>query len=478
MKAYATGGFLRDSILGVPARDLDISISGDPLEVGQRVADTFGGNYFALDEEKGLARVLLPGLGVHIDLLPLRGGIEDDLRGRDFTIDAMAAPLRDIPSGSIALIDPTGGMEDLRAGVVRAASEQALVDDPLRLLRGVRLATQLDFKIEPDTADIIQRHAARITSAAAERQRDEVVHILASPRARDGLRLMDALGLFARVLPEMDGTRGTEQPKEHYWDVFNHSIETVGFLDTLLSPVEPADVARARLWRELWQQRDGGEDGEWWPNRRDYLAAEVVPGTPRAAAIKLGGLLHDIGKPATRAPDDTGRIRFFGHTEIGAAMAVRMVGRLRFSAKELSLVGTMVKAHMRPMQMAQQGPPTSRAVYRFFRDCGDAAIDTLLLSLADHLATVGPRLIMEGWRQHVVLVQYILWKRFQEPQVISPPVLLRGGELMEALGLLPGPQVGRLLEMIREAQAAGEVNTKEEALKLARSAIEADQGNH
>ncbi len=191
--AYATGGCLRDAILGLPLHDLDISITGDPLEVGPQIADAFGGDYFPLDEERRLVRVLLPDRGVQLDLLPLRGEIEDDLRGRDYTVDAMAASLREVAGGQIDLIDPTGGRHDLRARLIRAVSEDAFVADPLRLLRGARLATQLDFQVEEGTAALIRRHAATVTTAAVERQRDELIRTLSSVRAARGLRLVDEL---------------------------------------------------------------------------------------------------------------------------------------------------------------------------------------------------------------------------------------------------------------------------------------------
>ena len=137
------------------------------------------------------------------------------------------------------------------------------------------------------------------------------------------------------------------------------------------------------------------------------------------------------------------------------------------------MVCAMIEAHLRPMQMAQSTPgePTRRAIYRFFRDTAEAGIDTLFLSLADHVGTVGPRLDMDGFRRHVALVNHILAKRFEDVEVVSPPRLLRGDELIAALGLSPGPVVGELLEVIREAQAAGEVVTRDQALALARARL-------
>jgi len=462
IEAYATGGFLRDALMGRPVRDIDISARGDPLALAGGLAAEAGGHWFPLDEERRLARVQLTQERLHIDLQPLRGDIQADLRGRDYTIDAMASPMGAVAAGQLQIIDPTGGLADLEAGVLRAVSEAALRDDPLRLLRGPRIAAQLGFRMEAQTQEMIRRHAPLLARAAAERQRDELRYILATPRAGQALRLVDALGLLAYLLPELEPARGAEQPKEHYWDVLGHSLATVEYLDVLLSEAEPEAVPGRVLWQALWSEL------AWWQEGADYFREEVVPWMSRAALLKLGGLLHDVGKPATRSTDETGRMRFFGHQHVGADIAAAALRRLRFSSREVAMVRAMVAAHLRPVQMAQQGPPTRRAIYRFFRDTGEAGIETLFLSLADHLATVGPRLNEAGWRRHVALTSYILEKRLREADVVAPPKLLKGEEVMAALGLPPGPLVGQLLEAVREAQAAGEISTREEALALAR----------
>ncbi len=467
--AYATGGFLRDALLGKKVHDLDISVSADPLQLGPRLADTFSGHYFPLDAERRLVRVLLPAHDIHLDLQPLTGPIEDDLLTRDYTVDAMAAPLGEVAAGSPSqegLIDPTGGFDDLRAGTIRLVSEDALRRDPLRLLRGVRLATQLGFRIEPQTRAAVQRHASLLEGVAAERQRDELVQILATPRATAGLRLMDELDLLDRVMPEIAITRGVEQPKEHHWDVFGHSLAAVEALDMLLDEEAPDSEPAKSLRNELWTQLD------WWSDGRGYFSREYVPNTQRCSLIKLAGFLHDIGKPETKSFDDTGRMRFLGHADAGAEIALRLMQRLRFSSREAELVRAMVDEHLRPLQLFQQGMPTRKAIYRFFRDTGEAGIDTLFLSLADHLATVGPRIDLEGWRRHVAVVDYLLRTRLHEPEVVHPPKLIDGDDLMSELGLPPGPLVGELLEIVREAQAAGEVSTRDEAVELARRQLE------
>ncbi|MEX0800364.1 MAG: HD domain-containing protein [Dehalococcoidia bacterium] len=464
--AYVTGGFLRDALLARASRDVDLSIDGDPLEAGPALADAMRGSYFALSEEQAIVRIVAPELGAQVDLLPLRGEIENDLRRRDFTIDAMAASLTEAASGKATVIDPTGGRDDLRRRLVRAVSEEAFRQDPLRPLRGARLAVELEFTIEAATTELIRTYAANLPEAAAERQRDELMRILATDRAGEGMRLLDDLRLLEVILPEMTGSRGVEQPKEHHWDVFGHLLAAVGNLDMLLGEREPSDEPQRELWRALWT------GVAWWEGARGYFREQMIVERPRSAVLKLAALLHDIGKPETKTFEESGRMRFFGHADVGADKAAAILRRLRFSSREVSLVRAMVKAHLRPVQMGQQGPPTRRAVYRYFRDCGDdAGMLTLFLSLADHLATVGPRVDIEGWRQHVALVNYILAKRLQEEETIMPPRLLGGDELMTELDLSPGPLIGRFLETIAEAQAAGDIATREDALELARSLL-------
>jgi poly(A) polymerase len=208
------------------------------------------------------------------------------------------------------------------------------------------------------------------------------------------------------------------------------------------------------------------------PDVEKHFAEGASPEHGRAGLLKVGGLLHDIAKPETRTVDENGRMRFFGHASEGAGMVGPVLRRLRFSGAEIRLVEAMVREHLRPLQISKDGHPSRRALFRYFRDCGEAAIDVLFLSLADHLATVGPRLNWGGWRRHVAVIKHILMQRYADETLIAPPRLLTGHDLMEALGLSPGPLVGQLLATVEDAQGAGEVRNREEALALARRELE------
>ena len=474
VRAWATGGFLRDSILGRTIGDIDLTIDGDPLDVGRVVADDLGGHYVVLDAERRHVRIARPD-GPNVDITPLRAAdITGDLRQRDFTINAMAVDLPTVGE-EFELLDSTSGMEDLHDRSVRMIAEQRLVDDPLRLLRGVRIATQLEFALETETAGAIRRQAASILDVAPERQREEIARIFSTDRAGAGVRLLEELGLFAHVFQEMVVTRGVEQPKEHTYDVLGHCMAAVEYLDVVLAEDEQSapryeSLPNLPYWRVFWDELAACE------GLREYLREPLAGDFDRRGLLKFCGLLHDIGKPATKSFEANGRMRFFGHSDAGAKLAAKLMRRLRFSSREVSMVKAMIEAHLRPLQMAQSGGPSRRAVYKFFRDTGEAGIETLILSIGDHLATVAHRVNPDHFRQHAALIAHIIRTRFEDNSVVSPPRLVDGDDLMAAFGLEPGETVGRLLEAIRESQAAGEVIDREEALALAGRMLDASEG--
>jgi hypothetical protein len=203
-----------------------------------------------------------------------------------------------------------------------------------------------------------------------------------------------------------------------------------------------------------------------------HLSQPISDDRARLTVLKLVALLHDLGKPATKSFDDKGGIHFYGHGEEGAEVVGAILRRLRFGGSEVSLAKTIVANHMRPPLLAGEEVVTRRAVYRFFRDTGDAGVDTLLLYLADHLATWGPNLRMERWWRRVEFVASMLADYYERHQkVISPPKLINGYDLMDEFDLEEGPRIGELLEVVREAQVEDEVRTKEEALALVKGLL-------
>ena len=460
--AYLVGGFVRDMLLDRDTADIDIAVASDALATASGAADTLGGRYVRLEDRLG--RVIFPETGWHIDFTTLEGGIEQDLARRDFTIDAMAFELDKALETSFdeaSMIDPYHGHKDLLDKKVRAVRNTVFREDAVRLVRAMRIASELGFDIDAATEDLMRRDAALIAGVAGERVREELLRLLALPGAGRRLAHLGELGLLTALVPELSPTRGVDQPVVHVWDVYQHSIQTVAALEYVLHEEDWDHADPGVLAMVPWSERLG-----------HHFDREVGHGSTRRTLLKLSALLHDIAKPQTKATDADGRTRFLGHPQEGAAVAAAVLERLRFSNREIQLVELLVRYHLRPTQMGQEGEaPTRRAIYRYFRDLGDAGLDLLFLSLADHLATRARTLDMEQWRQHTTLTAFVLENRFAETPA-APPRLIDGDDIITVFGLSPGPRIGELLEAVREARAAGEITERQQALDYIRDLID------
>jgi len=429
-------------------------------------------DYYPLDRERDTGRVLLrrDGQRIELDFAALRGpDLPADLRARDFTINALAVE----PDGE--LVDLVGGQADLQAGLIRAVSADALDADPLRMLRSVRLAAELGLRLETATAAWMAERAGALARVSAERVRDELVRTLAAPSAAAHLGLLDELGLLPVIFPELGPLKEQAQTFPHRFDVWRHTLMVVdtveGVEQTLVGrrPLQTGADAPAGAWDDVAEAL-----APFASALTAHLAADCgVEGRDRRTFLRLAALCHDLGKPLTCTEDDERRLHFYNHEQVGAQMAEERMRQLCFSRAEAARVGGIVAAHMRPCHLAEPfQSPARRAIYRFFRAVGDAGIEVALLALADHLAVWGPNLQPERWAWRVEGARTLLSHYFQRrEETIAPPRLVGGDELLAELGLTGGPQVGRLLEGIREAQAAGEVRTREEALALARRLV-------
>ncbi len=463
VKAYLVGGFIRDALLEMATADIDIALATDALKVAPEIAQALGGKFVALDKQNRIGRLVLPDKKApsegrwQLDFTSFEDGIEKDLARRDFTIDAMAVDLAEVIGGNPTLIDPFNGLGDLEDKVIRAVAYSVFEDDPVRLLRGARMSAELGFSFDKETEALVKSQCHLIINVAGERLREELVRLLAIPHPERFLFHLDELGLITALFPELAKAKGVEQPKEHAWNVFDHSLQTVIAVDYVLHQGD-------------WEYADDEVLAvvPWSDELAEHFAQEVGGGCSRRALLKLAALLHDISKPETKAVAEDGRTRFLGHAKLGAEGAAERLSRLRFSSKEAKLVEIVINYHMRPGQMSQQGLPTQRAIYRYFRDTGEAGIDILFLSLADHLAARGPNLDMTGWREHAETVAYVIDKHFEQKRLVEPARLVDGNDLIKIFGLEPGPALGEILEAVREAQASGELASRQEALDYIR----------
>jgi poly(A) polymerase len=447
---WVVGGAIRDALLGEEVADADLAVMpGSEEEAARSIAGVAGGSAFSLSEEHATWRVISPTDGWHLDVAALRARtIEDDLRERDFTVNAIAVPL----AGGDPL-DPTGGIADCEARRLRAASEHAFRDDPIRLLRAARLSSTHALALDPATVELARSEASQAAEPAGERQFAELRGLVAGPGPLRGMELMDELGLTGVVLPELDALRGVVQNPNHHLDVLGH---TLAVLEEWLG-VE-ADLP--------------GFDQELAPRLADFLAEPLADDLTRVGALRFGALFHDLGKPATRS-EGGGYVTFIGHDQVGGRIIAGICRRLKTSRRLGTHLEGLALHHLRLGFLIHQRPLSRRAIYEYLSSAEPVAADVTLLSVADRLAArgEGPLASPEMVEAHLDLAREMLpdalaWHADGPPR---PPV--SGDELAAELGLAPGPEMGRVLEELRAASYAGEIGTRAEALERARELI-------
>jgi putative nucleotidyltransferase with HDIG domain len=443
---WIVGGAVRDAALGQRVDDLDLAVAGDPAPLARALGRELGEHAFELSAEFGTWRVAGPGGSGQVDLTVLRGtGIEADLAERDFTVGAVAVPLR---GGET--IDPFGGLADLEGRLLRAVGEGSFAADPLRLLRAARLAAELDLALETRTAELARALAGRAADPAGERQLAELRQLVGGPDPLRGLALLEDLGLTPVVLPELETLRGIEQGPNHHLDVYDH---TIAVLEHTLE-----------IERDL--DRFAGERAdEVAALLAEPLADEVSHGT----ALRFGALFHDIGKPATRGERD-GFVSFVGHDHEGAEIIGGICARLRASRKLTQHLRGLALHHLRLGFMIHEAPLPPRRVHEYLRATEPVSADVTLLTVADRLSArgVGPIASPEMVEAHLGLARQLVAAALDWRRDGPPAPFLRGDELAAELGIEEGPGLGAILAELEAAQYAGEVSTRAEAVEFAR----------
>ena len=489
---YVVGGAVRDYLLtgNTQPTDLDLVVTQAALPTAQRVANQLGWAYYPLDEARDTARLVFPntyGTPLVCDVTSLRGGsIEADLLGRDFTVNALAFVLeRGIQANkdTVQLLDVCHGQKDLANRVLRRVSATSFADDSVRLLRAVRFIYQLGFTLEAATLEQIKRAGESIRLASPERVRDELWKTLVTPAPAEAIELLRQLGLLPYVLPEVDALVGIEQSAPHHEDVYYHTLRVVQNAATLRAWLRDAPLTEegaAASWCTVLQP--------WRKQLQQHFARATAGLREQSDWLIWFALLHDIGKPSTRSveaqPDGTQRYRFLEHETVGARMAEERLTHLRLARHEINQSQTVIAHHMRPHLLAASfadQPLSRRAAYRFFRDTSGNQLDhpvgveIILLALADFAAIQqqSPSFsVAPNWLAYAAHIQELLAFLFADErpwQQAHQQPLVDGHTLMARLKLAPGPQVGQLLEAVREAQAAGEIHTVDEAITLARA---------
>lgn len=450
-RAWLVGGAVRDALLGRPTPDFDLAVEGDVAALAREFGRRAGGHAFQLSEAFGAWRVRSHEQDWQVDLTPLMGEtLDQDLRRRDLTINAIA---RELSSGS-ALIDPCGGVADLEARRLRSVGPHSFTDDPLRVLRLARMAAELGFTPEPETLRLAAESAPRLSGVAAERVFAELRLTLVSDGAVGGLELAGGIGATAAVLPELEALRGLVQSDYHHLDVYEHTLATLqASIDLVNDPSSSFGDALA-------------------PALQEFLSEPLANELTRGQALRFGALLHDIAKPLTYAVSEEGRPTFFQHDLRGAELTTKILARLRASDRLNTHVTALARHHLRLGFLVHERPLSRRATYHYLATCEPVEVDVTVLSVADRLATRGRNadravaLHLDLARE--MLVEALAWRR-ERPR---PPIA--GDELARAVGIGPGPQLGRLLAELAEAAYAGEIGSDEELLAHARDWVAQD----
>ena len=447
------GGAVRDLLMDRKIKDLDIATSWPDTarDLAVEFANVTRRRLVEYTHEQAIYRVVAKD-DPQVDFTdPVGGDRESDLVRRDFTCNALALELTGDTKGE--LIDPTRGQIDIEKKIVRMTSAAVFTDDPLRLLRAFRFASQLGFKIDDLTLKAISENANRLRETAGERVQLELCDIFGSGNLRRLIESMDKSGVLHVLFPELSWQKGMDQNDYHHLDVWGHTLEVVDQMERIFKLREQI----------LVPYRD---------KIREYLDFTYPSGHSRLSLIKLASLLHDIAKPHCRDVKEDGRVTFIGHERKGAELVREHMTGLKFAAYEREFVGTIIEGHLRPMLLTNEEAEKPRMAYRFFRDFGDAALAIILLSLADRYSAQGVKITSDHNERHVKTMAYFLDCLFNKTSVIvRPPQLVDGATLMHEFGLEPGPIIGLLLRRVQEAQVMNEIITRDDALEFCRKII-------
>jgi len=467
---YLVGGAVRDTLLLRQNHDFDFVLPCNALRIAKKVANKIGAAYFPLDEERQTARLIVDRsneIRLHLDFATFRGDdLEVDLSHRDFTINAMAVDLRQPQK----LYDPKGGAADLKAGRLVACSPGSFDSDPIRILRAIRFAAKFNLRIMPETLQSMREGIGKLERVSPERIRDELFNILSVKRVATSVRALDMLGVLEIILPDLVELKNLQQSPPHTQDAWKHTLETLAKLEDLLASLRP--ITDSDSSESLMMGLAAMRLGRYRQHIDEFANFQLVTDRSIRPLLFFAALYHDVGKPESKTEQgEKGRIRFIKHERIGAEIASRRGRSLALSNAEIEWLEKVVFNHMRPTWLAREtSKPSRRAVYRFFRDTGTenlAGVAVCLISLADLFATYGVTLPQQRWARQLDIVRTLLdgqWQNYRAQ--VNPPVLVSGNDLMKRFELNPGPQIGEILELIREAQAAGEVNSQGEAFRF------------
>lgn len=445
-KVYLVGGAVRDILIyACLGNDFDFVVEGKGIPFAQTFAGKSHGSFFVLDDSRDTSRVIGKNR-FQADFSGMHGGIEEDLRSRDFTINSMAVPLDSIfESGGmgkgVVLLDPLGGVKDINDKLLRASSQSIIQQDPLRIMRAFRFSSYLGFAIDEELSILIKKAWGDLSTVSEERVRAELFMVLDRPAAYKALRAMDGAGVLKGLFPDLDKWKGFFQGGWHIHDLFDHSMKTVDAVEDVLSRL---NIYFPRFKKEI----------------ESLMCEEIEACVTRRGLVKFASLLHDSGKFYTRTMED-GRGRFLGHEAKGEEINCGIARRLKLSRRTEMMFRGLTANHMRILGLSRLKKITTRARYRFFRDAEGYAVELLILSLADSMATPVDEKRLEDLKGLIRDLASYYFEEFTKGPQIS---LITGEDIMRIFGIPQGKEIGRMLEALREAEALGVVSDRKEGI--------------
>jgi len=440
---YLVGGSLRNLILNKPINDWDFVLLERAIEFSKILADRSCSTYVLLDDNFGIARIVPHSKKIYLDFADSRGDFENDLSLRDFTINAIAL---NIQTGKI--LDPSGGKDDIKKGIIRAYSRRSISDDPLRILRAYRMKSQFNFEIEEKTNHWMMEEKENLIGISFERIRDEIFKILKNKSSFVIIKSMYDDGVLQVLIPELIHLDGLSQNSYHKFDVLRHSFTTLDEMEKLIE-----DRAIPLPYRDKIEE---------------YLSEKLTGDRTRLETLKFAVILHDIGKPDVRRIDYKGTLYYSGHQTVGRDIWNKIAERSKLSNKEIAFGSRLVEYHLEPVFMPLEKDLQIQRIklYRFFKAAGKSAPGVILLSWGDVEAGQGEALTQQKIDNHHNFSRDMLKLYFEEKPLAKPPRFLSGKTIMELLDLEPGERVGEILSALELASALENVLTKEEAVKF------------
>ncbi len=432
-KLYLVGGAIRDILLNRPPEDFDFAIEGSGIEFARKFAEKVKGTFILLSKRDDEARVVHSVSGLTFDFSGLADKtIEEDLKRRDFTLNALAVELDESRVEEEKVIDPLGGFNHLTKGVIYPVGKESLKQDPLRLLRAFRLSLELDFKIDEKILDLAR--GLSLTGVAPERISGELLRIMEKPKSFKYFRLLVNLGILPQIFPEAKTFFESAE-------LLNHSLFTYEKIEQLLS-------------------------GKNFFSRFPAEGASYFNPVPRRKALlKLAGFFHDLGKLETRFVNGKGEAHYYGHDTLGAQKVEQMMKeRLRLSNKETLTVKALVARHMHLHLLATSPVLTDRAIRRFFRLPEDEYFGLMILTYADGYATAGKIAHLEAAIERMIRLK-------QEDTAKAKMKRLVTGHDLISLGLKPGPIFKELLQEMEDLRLEGKIETREEGIAYLKGII-------